>query len=165
VSIDCNPASRTTTTTQVVPVSGKQSKTTVDVCKVTGTPVINRGHEPKFTSPPNFLGPATTPHSRREAAAQAKLLKKKNAHEDEEAETSSSSFLMPTSVADTAVICGMVTPATTTTPTSTATSPTTSTSTSDGSSASVTTATTPTTVTLEKCGYCKYYSYCGKECI
>merc|ERR1712238_547799 len=31
-----------------------------------------------------------------------------------------------------------------------------------GSSASVT-ATTPT-VTLEKCGYCKYYSYCGKDC-
>mmetsp|Transcript_19930 Transcript_19930/g.21363 ORF Transcript_19930/g.21363 Transcript_19930/m.21363 type:complete len:274 (-) Transcript_19930:237-1058(-) len=155
VSIDCNPASRTTTTTQVVPVSGKQSKTTVDVCKVTGTPVINRGHEPTFTSPPKFLGPATTPHSRREAAAQEKLRKKQKEHEqDVEAETSSSSFLMPTtSAADTAVICGIVTPTTTTTSTSAATSPTTSTTTTmtttDGS---IVTATTPTTVTLEKCG-------------
>jgi len=147
ISIDYNPASRTTTTT-----------TTVDVCKVTGTPVINRGHEPTFTSPPKFLGSATTPHSRREATAQEKLLKKTNEHDSEE-ETSSSSFLMPTtSAADTAVICGIVTPTTTTT----STSPTTSISTSDGGSASVTTPTP--TVTLEKCGYCKYYSYCGKEC-
>mmetsp|Transcript_19522 Transcript_19522/g.21559 ORF Transcript_19522/g.21559 Transcript_19522/m.21559 type:complete len:555 (+) Transcript_19522:659-2323(+) len=125
VSIDCNPASRTTTTTQVVPVSGKQSKTTVNVCKVTGTPVINRGHEPTFTSPPKFLGPATTPHSRRAAApAQEKLT------EEEETRTGSCrSCLLPTT--------------TTTTTSATTTSPTTSmmtttTSTSDGSSASVT---------------------------
>merc|ERR1712194_308814 len=43
----------------------------------------------------------------------------------------------------------------------TTTSPTTSTSTTT-SDVGVT-ATTPT-VTLEKCGYCKYYSYCGKDC-
>ena len=51
-----------------------------------------------------------------------------------------------------------------TTTTTTTTSPTTSTSTSDvgGSSASATTATS--TVTLEKCCYCKYYLYCGKDC-
>mmetsp|Transcript_34143 Transcript_34143/g.39283 ORF Transcript_34143/g.39283 Transcript_34143/m.39283 type:complete len:410 (+) Transcript_34143:79-1308(+) len=118
VSIDCNPASRTTTTT-----------TTVDVCKVTGTPVINRGHEPTFTSPPKFRGPASTPHSRREAAEEKMRKKQKEHEQDIEAETSSSSFLMPTSAADTAVICGIVTPTTTTTSTSAATSPTTSTTT------------------------------------